>query len=36
MSSSVDKTVLLPETIDYKRQAVEVPGTKKPGQTGAW
>ncbi|EIM90194.1 acetyl-CoA synthetase-like protein [Stereum hirsutum FP-91666 SS1] len=34
MSSSVDKTVLLPETIDYKRQAVEVPGTKKPGQTG--
>jgi hypothetical protein len=25
-----------PDKLDYSRQAVEVPGTRKPGQTGAF
>lgn len=34
MANSLDKTVPLPPNIDYKKQSFEVPGTKRPGQTG--
>ncbi|TFY82291.1 hypothetical protein EWM64_g1722 [Hericium alpestre] len=34
--ANFDKTVPLPPGVDYKRQSVAVPGTKRPGQTGAF
>jgi hypothetical protein len=31
---TVHKVVPLPDNADLKRQGLEVPGTKRPGQTG--